>query len=77
MSEALKVSNARQQVEEAYNKMMEAYDRYYHFGRNDNQFWLDYKAQLNNYRDLCTVIVKRLLSTNPKALEELNILYLA
>ena len=74
MSEAIKAPNALQEVEAAYRKMMDAYDFYYHIGGECYDRY--YKAQLNNYRDLCTVIVGRLLRENPKVLEDMHVLYL-
>lgn len=78
MSEVLKNSNALQQVEETYRQMTEAYDRYYRLGKNteDDPFKLVYKTKLNNYRDLCTVVVERLISTNPEVLENMRVLFL-
>ena len=77
MSEALVKPNARQQAEEAYRKMMVAYDRFYHCSDEQREdFKLVYMTALNNYRDTCTVIVERLIGTNPKALEDLTILWM-
>ena len=73
MSEALKVPNARQEAEVAYHKMMDAYDFYRTIGGENYERY--YQAQLNNYRDLCTVIVERLMRENSTALEELILLY--
>lgn len=70
--------NARQQVEESYRKMMVAYDRYFHSsGDQQEKFKTDYTAALTNYRDTCTIVVERLLRTNPKVLEDLTLLWLA
>ena len=77
MSEAIVKPNARQQAEEAYKKMMVAYDRFYHCPEDKREdFKLVYMTALNNYRDTCTVIVERLFQTNPKALEDLTILWM-
>lgn len=74
MSGAIKVPNARQDVEAAYQKMMDAYDFYRRIGGENYERY--YQAQLNNYRDLCTVIVGRLIRENPKVLEDMHVLYL-
>ena len=75
---AVVTPNARQQVEEAYRKMMVAYDRYFHSSADQQEtFKIDYTVALNNYRDTCTVVVERLLRTNPKVLEDLTLLWLA
>lgn len=76
MSEALKIPNAKQKVEEAYRKMMVAYDRYFHCSEEqEKDFKLAYQVALDNYRDVCTVIIGRLLNENPKVLEDMIILY--
>ena len=81
MSEAIKVPNARQDVEAAYNKMMDAYGRFRCYpGNNDeirSAYLTVYQTSLNNYRDLCTVVVERLMRENPKVLEDMHVLYLA
>lgn len=70
--------NARQQVEKSYRKMMVAYDRYFHCANDQREdFKIAYNTALNNYRDLCTVVVARLIQTNPKALEDLTVLWLS
>ena len=70
--------NARQQVEESYRKMMVAYDRYFHCADDQREYFkLVYNTALNNYRDTCTVIVERLIQTNPKVLEDLTVLWLS
>ena len=77
MSEALVKPNARQQAEEAYKKMMIAYERFYHCPEDkQEEFKLDYLNALNRYRDTCTVIVECLFQTNPKALEDITVLWL-
>ncbi len=76
MSEAIKASNARQEVEMAYEKMVEAYDKWQHLGRDPmfrDNYRVYYESKLNNYRDLCTVIVERLMTYNPKVLEDLKL----
>lgn len=79
MSEAIKVPNARQDVEAAYNKMIDAYDILRCYPGSDveiaNAYKLCYKTALDNYRDLCTVIVERLVRENPKVLEEMVVFY--
>lgn len=79
MSEALKVPNALQNVNEAYGKMMMAYDHWYH--RSEHEFegdlWQEYVNRKNNYCELCTVIVERLVRENPKVLEDMHVLYLS
>lgn len=78
MEQAIKTPNARQQVEAAYTKMLVAYDRYFHCSEDQQEnFKIDYTVALNNYRDTCTVVVERLLRTNPKVLEDLTLLWLA
>lgn len=70
--------NAKQQVEEAYKKMMIAYDRFYHSPESLRESSkIAYQTALNNYRDTCTVVVERLISTNPKVLEDLTVLWLS
>ena len=78
MSEVLNNPNALQQVEEAYRQMTEAYNRYYHLGKNtdDDPLKLVYKTKLNNYRDICTVVVERLMNTKPEVLEDFHVFYL-
>lgn len=75
---AVKNPNVRQQIEEAYNKMMVAYDRFYHSPEplRENRK-IVYQKALNNYRDLCTVVVKRLMKTNPAILEDMTVLWLS
>lgn len=79
MSEALKVPTARQDAEAAYFKMMDAYDKFRCYPGSDTEIREAYKTvyqtALNNYRDLCTVIVERLMRENPKVLEEMVVLY--
>ena len=81
MSEAIKAPNARQDVEAAYNKMMDAYDRFRCYPGSDTEirsaYLTVYQTALNNYRDLCTVIVERLMRENSKVLEDMHVLYLA
>ena len=81
MSEAIVTPNAKQLFEEAYSKMMEAYDRWYHLDNNgkpfEGDYWQDYLNRLNSYRDLCTVIVGRLCRENPRVLEDMHVLYLS
>lgn len=81
MSEALKVPNALQEAKAAYDKMMRDYDSYRCYpGSNDEirlAYLTRYQASLNNYRDLCTVIVDRLMRENSKVLEDMTILYLS
>ena len=79
MSDTFNYPNARQDVEAAYNKMMEAYQMYYRM--REDHFMYDnyrnhYKEQLNKYRELCTVIVERLMRENPKVLEDIHVLYM-
>ena len=76
MSDALKIPTAKQKVEESYRKMMAAYDRYYHCSEEqEKDFRLSYQSALDEYRDICTVIIGRLLNENPKVLEDMIILY--
>ena len=81
MSEALKVPNALQDAQAAYNKMMNDYDRYRCYPGSNTEiqsaYLTVYQTSLNNYRDLCTVIVERLMRENPKVLEDMTILYLS
>ena len=74
MSETTNIPTARQEVEAAYRKMMAAYDDYYHIGGDSNKTY--YTSKLNDYRDLCTVIVERLIRENPKVLEDMTLLWL-
>lgn len=77
MEQAIITPNARQQVEAAYTKMLAAYDRYFHSPENQQEnLKIDYTIALNNYRDTCTVVVERLMRTNPKVLEDLTLLWL-
>ena len=81
MSNAIKLPNAKQEWEESYRKMLETYDRLYCYPGSDveiaNAYKLCYNTALNNYRDLCTVIVERLARENPKVLEDMTLLWLA
>ena len=81
MSEAIKVPNALQMSQEAYTKMCETYDRLRCYLGSDveiaDAYKLCYKVALDNYRDLCTVIVERLMRENPKVLEDMSVLYLS
>lgn len=75
------VPNAKQEFEASYNKMLEMYDRLRCYPGSDveiaNAYKLCYKTALDNYRDLCTVIVERLARENPKVLEDMTLLWLA
>ena len=73
MPETVNIPTARQEVEAAYRKMMAAYDDYYHIGGNNKTYYI---SKLNDYRDLCTVIVERLIRENPKVLEDMTLLWL-
>jgi hypothetical protein len=80
MSDALKVPNARQLVEAAYDKMLSAYEMYYrmqedHYMRDNYKCY--YNEQSSKYKELCTVVVERLMRENPKVLEDMHILYLS
>jgi hypothetical protein len=81
MSEAIKVPNAKQEFEAAYHKMIEAYDRLRCYPGSDveiaNAYKLCYKTALDNYRDICTIIVERLALYNPMVLEDMTLLWLA
>ena len=81
MSEALKVPNALQDAMTAYDKMMRDYDSYRCYpGSSDeirSAYLTRYQTSLNNYRDLCAVIVERLMRENPKVLEDMYVLYLS
>ena len=81
MSEALKISNALQDVEKSYSKMQKDFDRLFEYTGSDintiQAFKTVYETSLNNYRDLCTIIVERLTRENPKVLEDMHLLYLA
>lgn len=81
MQESLKVPNALQDAHAAYNKMMSDYDSYRCYPGSDDEIRLAYltryKTSLNNYRDLCTVIVERLMRENPNVLENMHVLYLS
>ena len=80
MSDAIKIPNARQMAEDAYYKMISAYELYYRL-REDHIMRDNYKSNYNaavaNYKELCTVIVERLMRENPKVLEDMHLLYLA
>ena len=78
MSEALKIPNAKQIIEKYYNKMFESYNL---FETEEDKALKEsrkvvYKTDLNNYRDVCTEVVERLLVENPKVLEDMHVLYL-
>ena len=79
MSEAIKTPSARQMAEEAYFKMLSAYEIYYRM-REDPILRDNYKSlydeELYKYRELCTVIVERLLRENPAVLEDMHVLYM-
>lgn len=81
MSEAIKAPNALQDAKAAYDKMMMDYDSYRCYpGSSDeirSAYLIRYQASLNNYRDLCTVIVERLMRENPAVLEAMHVLYLS
>ena len=77
-SEAMTMPNARQIAEKYYNIMFETYEL---FEAEDDKTLKEsrkvvYKTALNNYRDVCTEIVERLLTENPKVLEDMHVLYL-
>ena len=74
MSEAIKYPNARQDVEAAYARMMDAYDFYRRIGGDNYKRY--YESKLDDYRDLCTVVVERLMRENPVVLENMHVLYL-
>jgi hypothetical protein len=71
---SIKVPNARKEVEVAYDRMMTAYDNYQTIGGEN--FKRYYEARLNDYRDLCTVIVERLIRENPRILEDMTLPWL-
>ena len=81
MPEALKVNNALQDASAAYDKMLKDYDRFCCYPGSDMEIREAYRTvyltSLNNYRDLCTVIVERLMRENPKVLEDMHVLYLS
>ena len=81
MSEALKIPNALQDIEVAYNKTQKDFNRLFEYTGSDTNtiqaFKTVYETSLNNYRDLCTVIVERLMRENPKVLEDMHVLYLS
>lgn len=81
MSETLKIPNALQDAMAAYDKMINDYDRFRCYPGSDmgvrEAYKTVYLTSLNNYRDLCTVIVERLMRENPAVLENMHILYLA
>ena len=80
MSDAIKFPNALQNVNEAYGKMMMAYDHWYHRSEKDSVFegdlWQEYINRKNNYHELCAVIIGRLVRENPSVLENMHVLYL-
>ena len=80
MSDTFNIPNALQQVEKAYWRMQKDYDRFYGYADGDHNVTSAsraiYETSLNNYRDLCTVIVERLTRENPKVLEDMYVLYL-
>ena len=80
MTSATVDHNAKQLFDEAYAKMMSAYEMYYrmredHYMRDNYRCY--YNEQSNKYKELCTVIVERLRRENPKVLEDMHLLYLA
>ena len=81
MSEAVKIPNALEDVKAAYDRMMRDYDSYRCYPGGDveirNAYLVRYQTSLNNYRDICTVIVERLVRENPKPLEDMHVLYLS
>lgn len=80
MSDAIIIPNALQDFYAAYDKMMQDYDRYRCYPGSNTEiqsaYLTVYQTSLNNYRDLCTVIVERLARENPKVLEDMHVLYL-
>jgi hypothetical protein len=80
MSEAIKWPSAYQEAEAAYFKMVDTYDRLRCYPGSDieiaDAYKLCYKTALNNYRDICTIIVERLMRENPKVLEDMHVHYL-
>jgi hypothetical protein len=68
---SIKVPNARKEVAVAYDRMAAAWDNYQTIGGEN--FKCYYEARLNDYRDLCTIIVERLMHSNPKVLEDMTI----
>ena len=72
---ALRRLTTLEDLEEKYNKMLNAYKLFE--SEDDTQrrdsLRLHYKTQLDIYRDTCVVIVERLMSTNPTILEELKL----
>ena len=80
MNNAVKVPNAKQEFEAAYNKMLRDYDSLRCYAGSDiniaNAYKTLYKTSLDNYRDLCTVIVERIARENPKVLEDMTLLWL-
>ena len=81
MSEALRIPSALEVAKTAYDKMMMDYDSYRCYPGSNTEiqsaYLIRYQTSLNNYRDLCTVIVERLIRENPKVLEDMHVLYLS
>ena len=81
MSDAIIKPNALQDFYAAYDKMMQDYDRYRCYPGSNTEiqsaYLTVYQTSLNNYRELCTVIVERLARENPKVLEDMHVLYLS
>lgn len=60
-----------EELEYKYDKMLEAYRNFETIG--GDSFKRYYQTQLNNYRDICVMIVERLMQTNPAVLNEVKL----
>lgn len=77
MSNAITMPTTTEKLERLYDNMVRAYNL---FEAEDDKekkasFKLYYQTQLNIYRDVCTEVVERLMQTNPRVLEDIQIPY--
>ena len=81
MAEPKSIQTALDEAQAAYKKVQDAYDIWYRHEYIDADTAackrLDYRAAVDEYRELCTVIVERLIKENPKVLEDMHVLYLS
>ena len=74
MSESINTPSTIELLQRAYNKMMYSWDRYTHCPDSlQEHYKIVYQIQLNNYRDMCVRVVEKLISSNPEALQEIEI----
>ena len=77
MSDAIKNQTTIEKLEYLYNKMINAYNLFEaeEDPKRRESLKLYYKTQVDNYRDVCTTVVERLMSTKPDILEAIQIPY--